>query len=330
MTRLLPLAVPLLGATVLFVGCGGRHNPNEKYYLVANNVKLSYWQSAGNGLVHAATEMGVQSEMVGPDKFDPQAEAAAFQDAVAKKPAGILVSVADPAVLGPVIDSAIAQGIPVITMDSDAPKSKRLCFIGTNNYEAGRTGAGIVVKQTGGKGEVVVFTMPEQPNLAERLHGYKDVFSDHPGLHIAQVVDIKGDPTIAFDATNQMVTTGKPKADAFVCLEATACKEVADVLNRNNVKGKTIVAMDTDQGTLDWVKKGSIAATIAQKPFTMAFYGAKMLDDLHHYMPKSLDHDWGTDTVSPVPVFVDTGTTLIDSSSLDAFQQAQSSVKGSQ
>ena len=174
---------------------------------------------------------------------------------------------ADPAVLGPAIDSAIAQGIPVITMDSDAPKSKRLCFIGTNNYEAGRTGGGIVVKQTGGKGEVVVFTMPEQPNLAERLHGYKDVFADHPGLHIAQVVDIKGDPRIAFDATMQIVNTGKPKVDAFVCLEASACKEVADVLNRNNVKGKTVVAMDTDQGTLDWVKKGSIAATIAQKPF---------------------------------------------------------------
>ncbi len=328
MTRLLPLTVPLLGATVLFVGCGGRHNPNEKYYLVANNVKLSYWQSAGNGLVHAATEMGVQSEMVGPDTFDPQAEAAAFRDAAAKKPAGILVSVADPAVLGPVIDNAIAQGIPVITMDSDAPKSKRLSFVGTNNYEAGRTGAGVVIKQTGGKGEVLVFTMPEQPNLAERLHGYKDVFADHPGMHIAQVVDIKGDPRIAFDAVMQMVNTGKPKVDAFVCLEATACKEVADVLNRNNVKGKTIVAMDTDQETLEWVKKGSVAATIAQKPFTMAFYGAKMLDDLHHYPPKSLDHDWATDTVSPVPVFVDTGTTLIDNSNLDAFTQAQTSVKG--
>jgi len=215
-------------------------------------------------------------------------------------------------------------------MDSDAPKSKRVSFIGTNNYDAGRVGAGIVVKQTGGKGDVVVFTMPEQHNLAERLHGYKDVFADHPGIHIADVVDIKGDPRIAFDAVMQMANSGKLKADAFVCLEATACKEVADVLNRNNIKGKTVVAMDTDPDTLEWVHKGMIAATIAQKPYTMAFYGAKMLDDLHHYPPKSLDHDWATDTVSLVPVFVDTGTTLIDNSNLDAFQQAQSGAKSGQ
>ena len=218
--------------------------------------------------------------MVGPENYDVPAEAQAFRDAVSKKPAGILVSAADPALSVREIDSAIAAGIPVITMDSDAPVSKRVSFIGTNNYDAGQMGGRVAAKAIGGKGDVVIFTMPGQNNLAERLHGYKDVFAESPGIHIAQVVDMKGDPSVAFDATMQIVQAGKLKPAAWICLEAAACKEVADVLNRNNVTGATVVAMDTEQDTLDWLRKGSIAATIAQKPYTMAFYGVKMLDDL--------------------------------------------------
>jgi len=326
MKRYLAL-LTLLAAALPFAACGGRHNPTEKYFLVTANSKLSYWQTASSGLTRAGNQLGVQTEMVGPENYDPAAEAQAFRDAVAKKPAGILVSPADPALLGPEIDKAIAQGVPVITMDSDAPSSKRVSFIGTNNYEAGQIGGRVAAKALNGKGDVVVFTMPEQHNLAERLKGYRDIFADYPGIHVTQVVNIKGDPSVAFDTTMSMTQGGKSKADGWICMEATACKEVADVLNRNNVKGNVIVAMDTDQDTLDWIRKGSIAATIAQKPYTMAFYGVKMLDDLHHYPPASLERVWAGDTFSPVPVFVDTGTTLIDKTNLDAFVQAQASNK---
>ncbi|MGA3026585.1 MAG: substrate-binding domain-containing protein [Bryobacteraceae bacterium] len=325
------LAILVLAAALLpFAGCSGRHSPSEKFYLVAANTKLQYWQTAALGLSRAAKQLGVQSEMVGPENYDVAAEVQAFRDALATKPSGILVSPADSSLLGPEIDKAIAKGVPVITMDSDAPASKRLSFIGTNNYAAGQIGARVAAKAIGGKGNVVVFTMPGQHNLAERLNGYKDVFAEYPQIHIAQVVDMKGDPSITFDATMQIVQAGKLKPDAWICLEATSCKEVADVLNRNNVKGGTIVAMDTDQDTLDWLRKGAIAATIAQKPFTMALYGLKMLDDLYHYPPATLGRAWAQDTFSPVPVFVDTGTTLIDRGNLDAFVQAQASAKSPQ
>ena len=45
--------------------------------------------------------------------------------------------------------------------------------------------------------------------------------------------------------------------DAFVCLEAIACAEVAEVLSRNNVRDKVVIAMDAGDRTLDWIQKGS-------------------------------------------------------------------------
>ena len=81
------------------------------------------------------------------------------------------------------------------------------------------------------------------------------------------------------------------------------------MVNRNKVTGKTIVAMDTDKETLEWIQKGVIVATIEQKPFTMAFYGLKMLDDGASRPPQSLDRNWKQDSFSPVPAFVESGAT---------------------
>ncbi len=314
--------VASLLAPVFVAGCSsGRHDPTEKYYLVSTNIKIPYWQTANSGLVRAAKELGVQAEMVGPDTYDPAAEQQALRTAANSKPAGILVSAADAALLKGDIDAVLGQGIPLITMDSDSPGSKRPTFIGTNNYEAGQSGGDVLVQQLKGKGNVVVYTMPGQANLEERLHGYRDVIANNPGIKITRIIDVRGDPRIAFDTTNELTSKNASAVDAFVCLEANSCKEVADVLARNKVTGKVVIAMDTYQDTLDWIQKGGIAATIAQKPFTMAFYGVKMLDDLHHYKPPKLDLGFKDDPFAPVPAFVDTGATLISKANLDSFQR---------
>jgi ribose transport system substrate-binding protein len=319
----------LSGLLVVLSGCAGGtgHKSNEKYYLVCTNTKLPYWQAAASGFARAARQLDVTAEVVGPETYDPPGEQAAFRTALGKGPAGILISAADSNLLKADIDDAIGKGVPVITIDSDSPGSKRLTFIGTQNRQAGLMGGRRAVKELNGKGNVVVYTIPEQPNLIERLHGYKDVFADSPGIKIVEVVDDKGDARVAFDATSDILDKGKLKPDAFVCLEAIACKEVADVLDRKKVTGKVIIAMDTDQGTLDWIKKGSIAATIAQKPFTMAYYGLKMLGDLVLNKPPSLDHNFADDTMSPLPVFVDTGATMIDKSNVDSFVSARDATK---
>ncbi|MGC2496637.1 MAG: substrate-binding domain-containing protein, partial [Acidobacteriaceae bacterium] len=274
--------VAAVATAASLIGCG-RHSSAEHYYLVASNTRLEYWQSASAGLDKVAAEYNVHADMRGPESFDPKEQVDDFRAVVALKPAGILVSVVDPKLMQPEIDAAIEAGIPVLTVDSDAPNSKRLFFIGTNNREAGRLGGRALVQKLNGKGNVVVFTMPGQPNLEERLAGYKDVLATAPDIHIVDVVDIAGQSTVAFDKTEQdMAKTGKDRIDGFVCLEASSGKEVGEVLRRHNAKDRVVIAMDVDRDTLELVKEGVIAATVAQKPFTMAYVGVKMLDMLHH------------------------------------------------
>lgn len=320
----------LIASAAFLLSCGSAHDSDEYYEFIAANLQVPYWKTASTGFTHAAAQMKVRSDFDGPQNYDAAAEKEALDRAVQKKASGILVGVTDPAVLKDSIDKAIAAGIPVITIDSDAPASKRLFFIGTNNYQVGYTGGERLAQELHGKGNVVVFTMPEQPNLQDRLHGYKDALARTPEVKITRIVDIQGDPRIAFDTTTEIIAKEKDKVDAFVCLEAQSGKEIASVLNSYHVTGKSIMAMDTDQETLDWIKKGVIVATIAQKPYTMAFVGLQMLDSLHHNRPATLDKDWSKDSYAAIPAFVDTGSNLIDKSNVDAFLQAGKSLASEQ
>jgi ribose transport system substrate-binding protein len=304
---------------VLSTGCGARHTDKEVYYLISANAALPYWHAAAAGFKQAAAQYGVTARVAGPDGYDAQAELAELQKATAAKPAGILISVADVSVLQPGIDAAVAAGIPVITMDSDAPGSRRLYFIGTNNLAAGQLGGKRLITKLGGKGNVVFFTISGQANTEERLKGFKDEFSSRPDVKIADVVDIKDDPKSAFDKAQVFLAeTGPKKIDAFVCLDSASGKMVSDAIKRVP-GGRELVAWDVNQDTLDGIKAGSIDATIVQKPYTMAYYGLKALDDVFHYPPKQLGKDYSADSFAPYPTFVDTGTSLVDQSNVDLY-----------
>jgi hypothetical protein len=48
----------------------------------------------------------------------------------------------------------------------------------------------------------------------------------------------------------------------------------------------------------------------------------QMLDNLYHHKPPSLDADWAKDTYAPIPMFVDTGSDLIDKTNVQSFIEA--------
>jgi ribose transport system substrate-binding protein len=318
-SKVVALALVTLAAS-LIPGCGDRHSLKEVYYLIGTNMQANYWQTAVAGFRKAAAQYQVTAKVAGPPTYDPQDELSELQKAVLAKPAGILISVSDAAILTPGINAAVDAGIPVITFDSDAAGSRRLYFIGTNNLEAGRLGGRRVIEKLSGKGNVVFFTIAGQPNTEERLKGFKDVFAAQPGINIVEVVDIKGDLGVAFDKTQQFLAlTGPKKIDAFVCLDSASGKVVADAVRRSRDNSRTLVAWDVNPDTLNGIKDGVIDATVVQKPFTMGYIGLKALDEIYHAPPAQLSRDYLSDAFAPYPMFIDTGTSLVQKSNVDGY-----------
>jgi ribose transport system substrate-binding protein len=295
------------------------HEDGERYVFVASNVNIPYWQEAQAGLTDAAKQMGVKAELTGPDKFDPQAQLKAFQDAVNSKPSGIMISVTRPELLQDAINNAVAQGIPVITVDSDAPTSKRVMFVGTDSYRAGTESGKRMADILKGQGQVVIISIPGQLNMDERARGVNDTLKKYPGIKIAQTIDDNGDPRVANDSMSALLKA-KAKIDGIICLEASGGSGAAEALHRLDLK-IPIVSFDKDPETLDWIDRDGIRATVIQKPYVMAYYALKFADDLHHNAVHEFK-DWRTSPASPMPTFVDTGTAVLDKSNVKDFRDA--------
>jgi ribose transport system substrate-binding protein len=295
------------------------HEQEERYVFVASNINLPYWQEAQAGLTDAAKQMGVKSELTGPEKFDPQEQLATLQKVIASKPSGILISVTRPDVLQAAINDAIAQGIPVIAVDSDAPNSKRVTFVGTDNYKAGGESAKRMADLLKGQGQVVIISVPGQLNMDERVRGVNDTLKKYPGMKVTQTLDDKGDPRVANDEVSALLKA-KTKIDGMICLEASGGSGAAEALHRLDVK-IPIVGFDKDPETLDWIDRDGITATVTQKPYVMAYYALKFADDLHHNAVHDFK-DWRTAPAPPLPTWVDTGTAVVDKSNVKTFREA--------
>src|SRR6204780_4244944 len=297
------------------------HAKDEQYYFISANINIPYWQEAQAGLTDAAKEMGVKAEMDGPTTLSPKDELDSFQKAVALHPAGILVSVANADLFKGPIDVAIQAGIPVICIDADAPESKRVLFIGTDNFRAGQESAKRMADILKGQGQIVIVTINGQPNLDERVRGVNDALKKYSGIKIVQTIDDKGDAGNAYDGISDLFAK-KQKIDGIICLEASGGAGAAGSLHRVDITGKVaIVSFDKDPETFSWIDRGGINATVVQKPYVMAFYGLKFLDDLHHNAVHEFK-DWRTAPAPSMPAWVDTGTAIVDKSNLAAFREA--------
>ncbi|MGH9404554.1 MAG: substrate-binding domain-containing protein [Terriglobia bacterium] len=327
MPRSFRLLVVLLCATALCVSCGpSYHSSSERYVLISTNTSLPYWAEARAGFTEAAKEMHVQVEFGGPASYSPQQELQAFQNAVMSHPSGILVSPAQASLLQGAIDAAMSKGVPVICFDSDSPGSKRILFVGTDNYEAGLTLGRLAASLMREHGRLAIITIPGQLNLEERLRGIQDALKPYPYIRLYQVLNDRGVSQVA-DQEVSSVLQQSPDLGGIVCLEASGGPGAAQAVDHAGAGGKvTIAAMDANPETLDWISKGVINATVVQKPYTMGFYGLRFLDDLHHNSVHEFKN-WQDAPVSPLPSFVDTGTEVVNRSNLDDYRNALAAVR---
>jgi ribose transport system substrate-binding protein len=319
----------LLVAMIIAACAKPYHEETERYVFVATNINLPYWQEAQAGFLDAARALGVKAVLTGPPTYDPTGEVVIFRQVVEQHPAGICISAARPDVFQAEIDKAVAQGIPVICVDADVPNSKRVLYIGTDNFKAGRESLKHMAALTQGRGNIVVITIPGQTNLDDRVAGVADALKNFPALKLAKILDDKGDLRNAFDQIYAMLTK-KEKIDGIICLEATGGQGAANALHQFDLEGKIpIVAFDKEPETLALIESGAIASTIAQKPYVMSYYGLKFLDDLHHNAVREFKN-WRTAPAGPLPSWVDTGTAVVDKNNLALFREALAAIPKAQ
>jgi len=290
----------------------------EVYVMVMFQSELDYWRSIMKGFEDAALNLNVSVEFRGATQYDAHEEVVVLEQVIAKKPAGIAVTAINPEALNASIDKAVQEGIPIVLFDSGAPASKAYAFYGTDNYKAGTVAAREMARLLGGKGEVAVITQPTQLNHQERTEGFRDTIArEFPDIRVVEVADGKGEIIGSRDAAREILRK-YPEVDGLFATQANGGVGIGMAVKEMGLAGqKVIIGFDTDKGTLDLVKEGTINATLAQGTWNMGYWSLMGLFHLRHNLVQTGDS--GSNTGHPLPPFVDTGITIVTQQNVDQF-----------
>ncbi len=237
-----------------------------KLAFVPNNA-ASFWTIARAGCDDAAKELGdVEVDFRIPATGAAAEQQQILDDLMAKGVDGIAVSPIDPANQTPALNR-IADQTLLVTQDSDAPKSRRVAYIGTDNMAAG-VEAGKLIKEAlpnGGKIMVFVGSMDAQ-NAKERFAGIKQALTGSK----VEIIDVRTDET-ANDRAQRNAEDTLVKYPDIACLVGLWNYNGPAILNAVKSAGKVgkvkIVCFDENDETLAGVAAGEIYGTVVQQPF---------------------------------------------------------------
>lgn len=322
--------IALAAALVALSACAPKAGPaqaaapadsrsDQLYVEVSALGNLDYFYDHKMGMEMVGKELGVRTEYVGPAEYDMNAMVAAFEQAIAKKPAGIVVVGFEPS-LNSIVDKAVDMGIPVVTVDADLPGSKRMAFVGTGNFNAGVVGGNKLADLIGKKGKVAIMLKPGQSNLEERVAGYKQALSQYKDIKIVQLVDTQSDPVVAAQAAAALLQK-YPDLAGIACVEAAGGSGAATAV-REAGKASTvkIIAMDRGAEVLSAIEEGVISASVAQQTALMPYYATAIL---YNYVNSkvAITSDNKAAKVSGIPVVVDTGAIVVDKDNVKFFKR---------
>ena len=180
--------------------------------LVAKSQGNPVFQAARVGAMDAAKELGakhgytIKIDWRTPNEEDAQKQAEAIEQLVLAGVDGMAVSCSDANKLTDAINSAVKNGVPVATFDSDAPASKRFVTYGVDDIECGKQTMEELAKVMGGKGVVAILAGNQNaPNLQRRVQGAKEVAKKFPGITIRDVYYHKETPQDAAAKIEQVM-----------------------------------------------------------------------------------------------------------------------------
>jgi len=179
----------------------------------------AYYETVTESANRAAEQAGVRLVIKAPEEANLEQQIRMMETMIQQGMDGIAISPIHPDALAPLIDKAMEAGIPVICFESDAPDSRRLAYIGTDNVLAGERMGNAIDRLLKGRGMVLVSTgFSESLNLRQRLEGFLDYINRNTRIDVLEVSYHQGISEQALTNLEGMIDE-HPHFDAFVALD---------------------------------------------------------------------------------------------------------------
>ena len=301
------IVVMLMVAALAVVAACNRNEPTPagqqasktlRFAVIPKALDIPVFNYARIGAERAAKELGnVQIEWRAPETADQLKQKEILESFITQRVDGIAISTLNGDFLTDTINRAVEAGIPVVTWDSDAPKSKRLAFYGVDDYESGKIMGEQAIKLLNGKGKIAFITSMGATNLQRRLEGAKDALKAAPGIEVVEAYDIKEDAV----RCAEIIATGSRR---YPDLGAWLSVGGWPVFTRNALAGvdpsrTKVISFDTVESAIDLLREGKVQVLLGQKYFGWGSEPVKLLHGIKNgHNPPSAVIDSGVDVVT--------------------------------
>jgi len=294
-------------AVMAVAACGGggaaatKGGAKLRFAVIPKTLDLPVFNYARTGAEREARKLGnVEVIWRAPENADQLRQKEILESFITQRVDGIAISCLNGDFLTETINRAVDSGIPVVTWDADAPRSKRLAFYGVDDRASGRIMGEQAAALLGGKGKIAIITSVGATNLLRRLEGVREVLSRHPGIQVVETYDIKEDPVrcaeIIASGTNRY-----PDLSAWISVGGWP------VFTRNGLAAvppqTKVISFDTIPPAPDLLKAGKVQVLLGQKYFGWGSESVRLLADIKAgRMPASPIIDSGVDIVTAANV----------------------------
>ncbi|HZZ27676.1 MAG TPA: sugar-binding protein [Pirellulales bacterium] len=285
------LLFTLAALALLAGGCNSESNASKSGTANSADKKLTlafvtnnaapFWKIAEAGCRDAEKELGnVTVDVRFPSTGDTAAQQQILNDLVSAGVNGITVSPIDPPNQTDFLNNIAAQTL-LTCVDSDAAESKRVCYIGTDNFAAGVEAGKLIKEVLPNGGKLVMFVgYLDAQNAKDRMGGIKKELEGSK-VQILEVRTDDGDHTRALKNAEDILVKN-PDIDCLVGLYSYNGPAILSAVREANKNGKVkIVCFDEDDATLEGVATGDIYGTVVQQPYE---FGKQAITKMSKYL----------------------------------------------
>ena len=249
---------------------------------------LWYQVKAGaRAISYELRDVGIQTQWVVPKRWDSSNQIAVMEELIEKKVDGIALAPVDADRLRKVIDRAVDSGIPVVTFNTDAPESRRVCFVGQDLLTAGRIAGELMGELLDRKGKVLIITgFHETLAHRQRVQGFKEQLQRYfPDVEIIGIYENHDKPQEAYSISRKVLKYFSELKGIYVTAGGPfgAGQAIKDIGKVGIVK---LICFDLLEETIKLIREGIIQISIQQDPF---FQGYEAVRILYNYL--LINHD---------------------------------------
>ena len=255
---------------------------NLKIGIIMQSAQTPFMVQVYEGMKAAKQEvesLGGTVEIFRVDGVDAGRVMEIMQDLKDQEYSGIALSPSEDTMLKKMINQFSEEyNIPIITFNSDIEDTKRICFVGQNTIQSGRTAAGLMGEITGGEGEVAVISGHiSNPALNNRFRGFQsEIMESFPDIQLVGTKYSYDDEWVAAKIVEELLEQYPELKGIYVT--GTAVKGVCEALVKQRKEREIkVIGNDFLDENKKWVERGAINFLIGQDSYMQGYEPVMML-----------------------------------------------------